>query len=72
MVNLNGRHTAYKDMRLMSLCQHNVIANSTFSWWSAWLNTNPGRLVAAPARWFANDHQHNPNILHDNWIAITT
>lgn len=70
VVDLNGRATAHEDMRLMSLCQHNVVANSTFSWWSAWLNTNPNRRVAAPARWFANDHQHNPDILPADWIAI--
>tara|TARA_R110002094_G_scaffold11251_2_gene21101 strand:+ start:2502 stop:3347 length:846 start_codon:yes stop_codon:yes gene_type:complete len=71
VVDLNGRKTAHEDMRLMSLCQHNVIANSTFSWWSAWLNKNPGKRVAAPTRWFANDHQHNPDILPTDWIAIT-
>ncbi|MGJ8627006.1 MAG: alpha-1,2-fucosyltransferase [Sulfitobacter sp.] len=70
VVDLNGRDTAHEDMRLMSLCQHNVIANSTFSWWSAWLNKNSNKRVAAPARWFANDHQHNPDILPADWIAI--
>lgn len=71
VVDLNGRETAHEDMRLMSLCQHNVIANSTFSWWSAWLNQTAGKRVAAPARWFANDHQNNPDILPADWIAIT-
>lgn len=70
VVDLNGRATAHEDMRLMSLCQHNVIANSTFSWWSAWLNPHAGRRVAAPARWFANDHQRNPDILPEDWIPI--
>lgn len=72
IVDLNGRETAYEDMRLMSLCQHNVIANSTFSWWSAWLNQNPAKRAAAPARWFGNDHQHNPDILPKDWIAIAS
>ncbi len=70
VVDLNGRETAHEDMRLMSLCQHNVIANSTFSWWSAWLNRNPSKRVAAPAKWFANAHQKNPDILPKDWIAI--
>ncbi len=70
VVDLNGRDTAHEDMRLMSLCTHNVIANSTFSWWSAWLNPNPTKRVAAPARWFGNDHQHNPDILPENWLKI--
>jgi hypothetical protein len=71
VVDLNGRDTAYEDMRLMSLCKHNIIANSTFSWWSAWLNQNPSKRVTAPARWFGNNHQHNPDILPKDWIAIT-
>jgi hypothetical protein len=72
VVDLNGRETAHEDMRLMSLCHHNVIANSTFSWWSAWLNSNSKKRVAAPARWFANDHQRNPDILPSDWIAIAS
>ena len=71
VVDLNGRDTAHEDMRLMSLCTHNVIANSTFSWWSAWLNVNPAKRVAAPAQWFGNDHQHNPDILPEGWLRIT-
>ena len=70
VVDLNGREMAHEDMRLMSLCQHNVIANSTFSWWSAWLNRNPQKRVAAPSRWFANTHQSNPDILPESWIRI--
>ena len=70
IVDLNGPDTAYEDMRLMSLCQHNIIANSTFSWWSAWLNTTPGKRVVAPTRWVLNADQHNPDILPEDWIAV--
>ncbi len=72
VVDFNGPTTDYEDLRLMSLCQHNVIANSSFSWWGAWLNTNPHKIVAGPATWFGNDKLHNPDILPDNWHRIRT
>ena len=70
VVDFNGPQTDFEDMRLMSLCQHNIIANSSFSWWAAWLNRNPGKRVAGPARWFADPKLHNPDILPDYWHRI--
>lgn len=60
-----------EDMRLMSLCQHNIIANSSFSWWGAWLNARAGRNVIAPARWFGKPGLSNPDILPASWQTVT-
>ena len=51
LVNANTEYTGYLDMLLMSRCKHNIISNSSFSWWAAWMNENPNKLIAAPNRW---------------------
>ena len=60
----------YEDMRLMSYCNHNIIANSSFSWWSAWLNKNPEKVIIAPKLWFANKKIINEDIVPKSWIRI--
>jgi hypothetical protein len=56
------------DMHLMSLCKHNIIANSSFSWWGAWLNQNPEKTVVAPKNWFTDVHLKD--IYPKDWIVI--
>ena len=68
----NGR-TPHEDILLMSLCEHNIIANSSFSWWASWLNENKEKIVIAPKRWFADEEkntQSNQGIVCDNWIRL--
>lgn len=60
----------YEEMYLMSLCKHNIIANSTFSWWGAWLNKNPDKIVIGPNQWFAKKISDNLDILPSDWIKI--
>jgi hypothetical protein len=61
---------SYNDMRLMSLCQHHIIANSSFSWWGAWLNPNPDKVVIAPQRWFANANKNVDDLFPEGWVLL--
>lgn len=61
--------TGVADMQLMSMCAHNIIANSTFSWWGAWLNNNQNKVVVTPKRWFANDSRID-DLIPKDWIQI--
>lgn len=66
LVDQNGGENSYNDMRLMSMCRHHVIANSSFSWWGAWLNANPDKIVIAPKQWFANGTE-TVDLIPDAW-----
>ena len=59
-----------KELILMSLCKHNIIANSTFSWWGAWLNNNKDKIIIAPKKWFSNEKIDTSDILPSTWIKI--
>ncbi len=69
----NNGASSWKDMYLMSQCKHNIIANSSFSWWGAWLNNNQSKKIIAPARWFqVDDPFYEPNdIVPKNWIRLS-
>jgi hypothetical protein len=63
--------TAVEDLVLMSTCTHNIIANSSFSWWGAWLNKNPKKIVIAPTPWLDNGLIKEDNLLPPEWIRIS-
>lgn len=60
----------YQDLRLMSMCQHNIIANSSFSWWGAWLNANPQKIIIAPQRWMNNSTRNTSDLIPQTWKKI--
>lgn len=71
-VDHNTADANYEDLRLMSLCKHNIIANSSFSWWGAWLNRNKGKKVYAPRAWFnSNVRNIDPkDMIPESWIRV--
>ncbi|MFZ5553778.1 MAG: alpha-1,2-fucosyltransferase [Bacteroidota bacterium] len=69
-VDVEKQHKPHEDIFLMSLCKHNVIANSSFSWWGAWLNRNKNKIVIAPEKWFLSADKNTKDLLPENWIKI--
>ncbi|MGB6974723.1 MAG: alpha-1,2-fucosyltransferase [Terracidiphilus sp.] len=70
-VDNNDETKPHEDLRLMSACRHNIVANSTFSWWGAFLNANPRKLVCAPKNWgLGSEAYQNVDLIPPEWLVI--
>lgn len=63
-------NAAHEDLLLMASCRHHIIANSTFSWWGAWLNQDPHKIVIAPQQWFSAGRFDTRDLLPESWIRL--
>jgi hypothetical protein len=54
----------------MSSCRHNIVANSGFSWWAAWLNAHPGKIVLAPRTWVRTTKYNTMDLVPASWIRV--
>ncbi len=66
----DGKLKDYEELMLMSYCKHNIIANSSFSWWGAWLNRNSDKIVIAPKKWFNRVEKDIGNLIPKEWYQL--
>ena len=71
VVRHNPPERGFEDLRLMIKCKHFIIANSSFSWWGAWLSANPNKLVFAPERWMRDPELNSEDVYPDEWIKVS-
>lgn len=69
-VDQNTGTNSYRDLFLMSQCKHHIIANSSFSWWGAWLNSNSKKTVIAPKRWYLDPKMVTDDIYPEEWLRF--
>ena len=70
VVDINHGSKSFLDMYLMSLCQINIIANSSFSWWGAWLNNNKDKIIYAPKNWFNDKSIRTDDLFPKSWTIL--
>jgi hypothetical protein len=69
-IDFNEEGRDYEDLRLLSLCKYHIIANSTFSWWGAWLSNDPSKIVIAPKNWYNNPCLETADLIPKSWMRI--
>jgi hypothetical protein len=71
IIDYNKGIDSYRDMFLMSHCKHNIIANSSFSWWGAWLNDFSEKIVIAPEKWINTNRINQVDIIPQSWSKVS-
>lgn len=69
-VDIHGAQEAHEDLRLMAACRRFVIANSSLSWWGAWLGSRNGKIVVAPKRWFQSGNNDTRDLIPAGWLRV--
>jgi hypothetical protein len=69
-VGANPPDCGYRDMHLMARCRHHIIANSSFSWWGAWLNPSREQIVVAPRQWFCSASNDTRDLIPPDWVRL--
>lgn len=66
----NNEENCYEDLRLMAACKYHIIANSTFSWWGAWLDSRKDSFTIAPKQWFASNKLNSDDVIPERWLRV--